>query len=143
MGGATSPGLKGVIARLEKFTASFRGEVAKRLARKLDRRIQAQYDNGTDAYGKPLPELLPQTVRRKGGNLQINVRTGETQATSYALATGNRIVITYGGAAIHLQNGDPAKNRVPRPIAPTGTTPKTWTDDAKIAADEVAKDAKL
>lgn len=141
MGGIISPGLKGAIARIEKFASSARGKVAKKLAPKLDARIQAQFDNGTDAYGKPWAPLLPQTVRRKGGNAQINVRTGETGASSYALATGNRVVITYGGAAIHLQNGDPGKNRVPRPIAPTGTIPKTWSQDAKDAADEVAKEA--
>jgi hypothetical protein len=143
MGGVTSPGLKGAISRLEKFSTSFRPAVAKRLAP----RIRDMFTNETDPYGRKWAPLKTSTLRRKrnspGGSIILS-RTFELSNSSYALYTGKRIVITYGASGQYAQEGDSGRgNRPPRLIVPSLGQPKTWKDDAEAATNEVVKAAKI
>lgn len=147
MGGATSPGLKGAIARLEKFTKSFRPSVAKALAPRIDQRIRDMFTNETDPYGRPWAPLKASTLRRKrnsaGGSIILS-RTFELSNSSYALYTGQRIVITFGASGQYAQEGDSGRgNRPPRLLLPSFGPPKTWKADAEAAASEVAKRVRL
>ena len=117
MGGITGSS-KNAAVRVEKFAAEVRGKLAKALAPRIDQRIQDQFANETDPYGKPLAPLKASTLRRKRGNTVILYRAGGLQAGSYALATGGRLVITYGPAAQYAQDGDASRGRVPRLVAP-------------------------
>jgi hypothetical protein len=147
MGGATSPGLKGAISRIEKFATSFRPAVAKRLAPRIDQRIRDMFTNETDPYGRKWPPLAASTLQRKrnspGGSIILS-RTFELANSSYALYTGKRIVITYGPSGQYAHEGDSGRgNRAPRLILPSFGMPKTWNSDAQDAADEVAAMAKI
>jgi hypothetical protein len=129
---------KNAAVRLDKFASEVRGKLAKALAPKIDARLQAMFANGTDPYGKPWAPLKPSTIRRKGGNSTILVRDNNLAPGTYALATGNRLVITMGPKAQYAQDGEPGE-REPRMVAPAYGTPKTWKQDAEDAQAEVAK----
>jgi hypothetical protein len=147
MGGAICPQLKNAIATTERFLVQFRPKVGKRLARYLAERQRDMFTDGRDVYGKPFAALAESTLERKryspGGPLTLS-RTFELANTSYALFTGGRIVWHIGESGQHAQLGDTGRgNRPRRRLWPEGVIPKTWTQDAKAAADEVARGTKL
>lgn len=147
MGGVTSPGLKGAISRLEKFSTSFRPAVAKALAPRIDQRIRDMFTNERDPYDRPWTPLAASTLRRKryspGGSIILS-RTFELANSSYALYTGKRIVITYGALGQYAQEGDTGRgNRPPRLIMPSFGMPKTWKLDVEAATNETVAQVKL
>ena len=147
MGGAVSPGLKGAIARTEKFSTSFRPAVAKRLAPRIDQRIRDMFTNETDPYGRKWAPLAASTLRRKrnspGGSIILS-RTFELANSSYALYTGKRVVITIGESGQHAQEGDTGRgNRPPRLVLPSLGIPKLWKQDAEFATIEAAKQVRI
>lgn len=129
---------KNAATRVAKFGAEITGKLAKAFAPLLDKRIQEQFNNETDPYGKPLAPLKPSTIRRKGGDSRILRRTNEMQASTYVYAPGGKLVIRYGDKAQYAQDGEPDE-REPRHVAPAYGIPKTWNDDLKKAAEIVAK----
>ncbi len=147
MGGATSPGLKGAISRIEKFATGMRPAVAKRLSPKINERIRDMFTNETDPYGRPWAPLKASTLRRKrysaGGPIILS-RTFELGNSSYALYTGKRVVITYGEAGQYAHEGDSGRgNRPPRLLLPSLGIPKTWKVDLEAATNEAAVQVKL
>jgi mRNA-degrading endonuclease RelE of RelBE toxin-antitoxin system len=138
MGGITGS-TKNAAVRVEKFAAEVRGKLAKAAAPRIDALLQQQFATESDPYGKPLASLKASTVRRKRGNARILYRVGNLQPGTYALATGGRLVITYGPAAQYAQDGDASRGRVPRLVAPSYGIPKTWKFALEQAAADVAK----
>jgi hypothetical protein len=147
MGGATSPGLKGAISRIEKFTTSFRPAVAKRLAPKINRRYETAFATQTNIYNRPQPPLAESTLRRKRntpGGSHILQRFFDLVNGTYTLYTGNRVVITIGESGQYAHEGDSGRgNRPPRLLLPSLGMPKLWKDDAEAATDEVVKAANI
>jgi phage gpG-like protein len=131
---------KNAAKRLENFAREIPAQVAKQLAPMLDERVRDMFANETDPYGNKWAPLKASTLRRKKGNSVILYRTGALGQGSYVLYTGRRLVFTFGPAAQYAQDGDPGRgNRPPRMVAPAYGMPKSWRDDAKRAAAEVAK----
>jgi phage gpG-like protein len=131
---------KNAVKRLENFAQEIPAKVAKQLAPMLDERVRDMFANETDPYGNKWAPLKASTLRRKKGNSVILYRTGALGQGSYVLYTGRRLVFTFGPAAQYAQDGDPGRgNRPPRMVAPAYGMPKSWRDDAKRAAAEVAK----
>lgn len=126
--------LKAMIGRLEQVPK----KMAAPLARKLDARFQKQFDTGTDAYGKPWAPLAVSTIRRKGGDARILIRTGMSRAVSYVASLGGGVRFTIGGALKwHMQ---PSRNRPARPVLPIHGLPATWRADAvEVGGEEFAK----
>ena len=127
--------LKALVGRLEQVRPS----VARKLAPRLDRRLQACFDAGTDPYGKPWAPLKPSTLVRKGGDARILIRTGMSRALTYVAALGQGVGITIGGALGWHMN--PTAHRVARPILPVHGLPATWRQDAAdVAGEEFARE---
>lgn len=132
---------KNAATRVAKFGAEISGKLAKVFAPMLDKRLQDQFNNETDPYGKPWDPLAESTIRRKKGDARILRRTNEMQASTYVHAPGGKLVIRYGDKAKYAQDGDPGRgNRPPRHVAPAHGIPKPWNDDLKHAAAIVAAD---
>lgn len=128
--------LKALIGRMEQIPKA----TARKLAPKIDARIQACFDNGRDPYGKPWAPLKPSTIVRKKGDARILIRTGMSRALTYvANLAPEGVRITIGGALGWHMN--PAKHRVARPILPIHGLPKTWAQDARdVAGAEFARE---
>ena len=99
-------------------------QVPSRIARPIcvgiNEQIQKQFDEGKDPYGTPWKPLKPSTVKRKGGDTRILIRTGELLA---AIAS-QLVSIDYLG--YHMTA---TANRVARPVFPhRNGLPKTWTE---------------
>jgi hypothetical protein len=143
MGGATSPGLKGAISRIEKFATGLGKGVAKRLAPKINKRYETAFATQTNIYGKPQPPLAESTLRRKRntpGGSHILQRFFELVNGTYVLATDKRLIITIGASGQYAHEGDSGRgNRPPRLLLPSLGIPKTWKSDAETATAEVAK----
>lgn len=119
------PGFADLAARLrelEGIPSRISGEVAKG----INAEIQKQFTSGTDPYGRAWKPLLPQTVRRKGGDRRILRRTdnmsSETVARPMSGAGVEVTSVSYGG---YHQIG--TKHMVARPIGPDGAElPDSW-----------------
>lgn len=122
--------LKAMVGRLEQVRPS----VARKLAPKLDRRLQSCFDTGTDPYGKPWAKLKASTVIRKRGDTRILIRSGMSRALTYVAALGQGVAFTIGGALGWHMN--PTANRVARRILPIFGLPATWRQDCVDVAGE-------
>lgn len=134
---------KAAASRVAKFAAELPQRLAKALAPKIDQRLRDMATNETDVYGAPFAPLAASTIKRKarsmGGPL-ILTRTNAMWNGTHARYAGRRLVITYGPAAKHAQDGDQGRgNRPPRLVAPTHGIPATWRADMREAQAEVAK----
>ncbi len=123
------------LAELEGIPSRIAGEVAQG----INAEIRAQFQAGTDPYGKPWAPLLPQTIRRKGGDARILRRHDSLSSETVAIPTsGAGIEITsvdYGG---YHQTG--TKHMVARPILPDGADlPQSWQDVIQTASDNAFK----
>lgn len=147
MGGATSPGMKGAISRIEKFATGLRNGVAKKLAPKINKRYETAFATQTNIYGKPQPPLAASTLVRKKntpGGSHILQRFFDLVNGTYVLATDTRLIITIGESGQYAHEGDSGRgNRPPRLLLPSLGIPKTWKADAEAATDEVVKAAKI
>lgn len=106
--------------------------VAADVAPVLERRLRATYLAGQDPYGKPLAPLKASTIRRKGGDARIMIRTEETlQLTNVRPLSGAGIAIKIGPKAEwHLE---PTPDRVARPLVPLHGAPARWIADISAA----------
>jgi hypothetical protein len=147
MGGATSPGMKGAISRIEKFATGLRKGVTKKLAPKINKRYETSFATQTNIYDKPQPPLAESTLKRKKstpGGSHILQRFLNLVHETYVLATDKRLIITIGESGQYAHEGDSGRgNRPPRLLLPSLGIPKTWKADLDAATNEVAKAAKL
>ena len=122
------------IAELEGIPSRIAREVADGISAKL----RAQFETSTDPDGRPWAPLLPQTVKRKGGDTRILRRTdamsGATTAKPESGAGVEVISIDY---AERHQTG--TKHMVARPILPEGEIPASWQSIISDAADRAFK----
>ena len=139
MGGITGSTLG--TQRVLKDLLKVPSRIAPKVAGRLDQRIQDQYANETDAYGKPWAKLKASTIRRKRGNNVVHYRTGKQRAQARVSAMrGAGIKIVYGDTAHRSHMG--GAHRVARSIAPTVSMPKTWAADIRAEAEvDVARAA--
>lgn len=136
------PGFADLAARLrelEGIPSRISGEVAKG----INTEIQKQFTSGNDPYGRAWAPLLPQTVRRKGGDRRILRRTDKLKSETVARPmSGAGVEVTslsYGG--VH-QVGDPSHNLVARPIGPDGSElPESWQKVIDKASSDAFKKA--
>lgn len=133
-------GFRDLAANLAKLDG-IPSRIAAEVAGEINASIQDQFSGGADPYGKPWKPLLPQTVRRKGGDSRILMRTdslaGETTAKPAAGAGIEITSIDYGN--FH-QTG--TKHMVPRKILPDGDElPETWTNAIQTATENAFKKA--
>ncbi len=92
----------------------------------INAELEEQFASGVNAYGNPWAPLLPQTVRRKGGDSRILLRTDALAAATAAHPSG--------GAGITIQSLDygkfhqsGTKHMVARKILPDGKAlPPSW-----------------
>ncbi len=109
---------------------------ARGAAARINVALQEQFDGEHDPDGRPWAKLLPQTVRRKGGDSRILQRTGEMREGTYARPSqGSGIEISSVEYASFHQTG--TKHMTKRPVLPAQDgLPDEWTE---IVDDEVAK----
>ncbi len=94
----------------------------------INDQIARQFTSGCDPYGDPWEPLLPQTVRRKGGDTRILVRTGALASLTVAKPMA--------GAGIEIESEDYGQfhqggtvHMDARPILPDGAElPDEWQD---------------
>lgn len=91
--------------------------VATAAAGRINELIQDEFASGQDPYGTAWEELAESTVQRKGGDDRILIRTGETQAETYARPTaGAGIEVVSTEAAGFHQTG--TVHMPARPVLP-------------------------
>ncbi len=119
------------LAQLEGIPSRIAGEVAAKISASL----QSQFDGGVNAYGNAWKPLLPQTVRRKGGDSRILRRTDALSAATVAKPTaGAGIEISTLDYGRFHQTG--TKHMVARKILPDGSAlPKPWSEAIQEASD--------
>jgi hypothetical protein len=103
--------------------------------------IADQFASGSDPYGAPWAPLLPQTVRRKGGDARILLRSDDLAAQTVARPTsGAGVEITSVGYGGRHQGG--TKHMVARPILPDGgELPESWQEVIDTATESAFKKA--
>ncbi len=118
--------LADTLAELEDIPSRIAGEVALGITEEL----RLQFDQGVDPYGKPWAPLLPQTVRRKGGDRRILRRSDTMSSETVARATS--------GAGIEISSVEYGQyHQTSRKILPDeGELPETWQDLIGSAADK-------
>lgn len=95
-----------------------------------------QFAGGHDPYGDAWADLLDSTVKRKGGDTRILIRTGEAEAETKARPTsGAGIEITTKDYMSYHQTG--TEHMTARPVLPGDGLPDEW-EDAINAAVEAA-----
>jgi len=127
--------LKAMARRLEEVPARY----SRKLAPLLDADLQRTIDAGTDPNGRPWAPLKESTIRRKGGDARILIRSGISRGLTYIASLGSSgIRMTVGGAyRWHMQ---PTAHRVARPVLPIYGLPATWRALAvQIGGEEFAR----
>lgn len=129
------PGFAALADRLAEL-ATVPSRIAAPVAEGINAELQREFAQGSNAYGTPWKPLLPTTVRRKGGDTRILMRTdalaNETVARPMSSAGVEIVSLDYG--TFH-QGG--TKHMVPRKILPDGQDlPKSWERviDREVAA---------
>jgi hypothetical protein len=126
-----SPAQIGQIRRTLEKLARVPAAASPILAKKLQARIDAQFANGTDSYGKAWAPT-------KKGNHPPLTETGALRGSAQVKplpGAGVSIEVSDFKAPFH-QGGT---SRMPaRPILPTAGPPATWNADIKAAVEEAA-----
>jgi len=109
---------------------------ARGAAERINGMLAEEFASAHSADGEPWAPLMASTIRRKGGDARILIRSGETRDNTYARPLpGSGIEISSTEAAGYHQSG--TSNMVARPILPdTGELPPEWEE---AIDDEVAK----
>ena len=115
--------------------------IARDVADGINESIADQFATGTDPYGKPWAPLLPQTVRRKGGDTRILRRSDALSSETVARPTsGSGIEITSVESGQYHQGG--TKHMVARKVLPDGAElPDAWTEAIEKATEKAFKKA--
>ena len=118
-------GFEDLMARLAELEG-VPSRIAKEVAEGISALVADEFAGSHDPYGKPWKPLLPQTVRRKGGDTRILRRTdalaGDTTVKPSSGSGVEVVSIDYG--QFH-QSG--TKHMVARKILPDGSDlPKAW-----------------
>ena len=118
------------LAELEGLPSRITSEVAGA----INAEIGKQFADGNNAYGNAWKPLLPQTVKRKGGDARILRRTDAlSEATRATPTSGSGIEIESLDYGSFHQSG--TKRMVARKILPDGSAlPKSWSDAIAEAA---------
>ncbi len=135
-------GFRDMIARLAELE-QIPSRIAKEVSAGISALVVDQFAGSHDPYGRPWKPLLPQTVKRKGGDSRILLRTD-------AMANGITVKPTSGaGVAIDVGNTSTpygqfhqsgTKRMVARKILPDGSDlPKAWESLISEAADREFK----
>jgi len=126
------------LADLAKRLADLEGipsRIAKEVAAGIEVLISKEFASETDPYGRAWARLLPQTVRRKGGDTRILRRTDAMASTVEVDPTsGSGVAITMSVpyASAH-QTG--TKHMVARKVLPDGSDlPSEWKNMIHDAA---------
>ncbi len=108
-------------------------QLARPCVAKLNPFIDEMFANGHNPYRKAWAPLKPSTVRRKGGNKQILVRTRKLwPGTKFVAKSGAGIALVIGPNGIWAQVGAP--ERVVRDVAPMYGLPAHWRAAIKSVA---------
>ena len=120
-------GLDAVIANLGELQ-SVPSRAAKAIAMRLTAELNDEFTGEHDPYRRAWAPLLPQTVKRKGGDARILRRTDALSVETVALpASGAGIEITSLEYGQFHQTG--TRHMVARPVLPGGSElPKAWQD---------------
>lgn len=104
-------------------------------SRELEAVLREQHGAEVDPYGQPWAPLLPQTVKRKGGDTRILKRSDVMlDELSIRPSAGAGLTLTFGAAyAAFHQLG--TKDMVPRRLLPLAAMPAAWGDAIKRALD--------
>lgn len=116
--------------------AQIPSRIARPIATRINVEIQNQFADGKDPYGKAWAPLKPSTVRSKGGDTRILIRTGRGRQET--------IAIPMSGAGIELVSVDylgyhmgATSVRPARPVLPNRSDlPAKWQE---IIQDEWRK----
>ncbi len=122
-------GFKDLMARMAELEG-IPSRIAKEVAEGISALVADEFAGSHDPYGKPWKPLLPQTVRRKGGDTRILRRTDAMSSGITVKPTaGSGIAIDVGNTSTpygeYHQSG--TKHMVARKILPDGSSlPKAW-----------------
>ncbi len=118
--------LADTLAELEDIPSRIAGEVALGITEEL----RLQFDRGNDPYGRPWAPLLPQTVRRKGGDRRI-LRRGDTMSSE-------TVARPTSGAGIEISSVEYGQyHQSSRMVLPDeGELPEAWQDLIGSAAEK-------
>lgn len=135
-------GIQDLLNRLQQLS-KVPSRITKAVATRLDYELKMQFIRGVNAYGNAWKALLPQTVKRKGGDARILRRTDTlSSAVGAKAASGSGIEFTLPDPAEKHQSG--TRNMVARKLMPDGKAlPPRWSDiireEMRRAFDEASK----
>lgn len=123
------------LAQLKKVPA----RVAKAAAARIEELIKQEFADESNAYGNAWAPLLPQTVRRKGGDSRILKCTGAlSESPSVRATSGAGIEISLASTGMFHQSG--TRHMAARKILPDGSAlPPSWSAAIQQAYDESMK----
>ena len=119
-------GIQDLLNRLDQLK-KVPSRITKAVATRLDAELKSQFLRAVNAYGNAWKPLLPSTVRRKGGDSRILMRTGRaSQETGAKPASGSGIELTAPDYMQHHQEG--TAHMVARKPFPDGKAlPPSWS----------------
>lgn len=128
-------GLRDLAARM-KDLEGIPSRIAKRVSADINEELTNEFEQGVNAYGNAWKPLLPQTIRRKGGDDRILRRTDELSSKTRARPTA--------GAGIEIETLDynekhqtGTKHMAARKVLPDGSAlPRSWQESIKNATSE-------
>jgi hypothetical protein len=136
---------RGDLSKLGKFASNLRklaevpARVAKEGAREIEALIKSEFANSVDPYGNAWAPLLESTIKRKGGNDTILVRSGETaREVSVTPNAGAGIKIRISDfMGFHMTGTKWMTARRPLPV---NTLPATWTAALRRVSENVFRE---
>lgn len=134
--------MSNAIAQLDQLAAnlaelsSVPSRAARPAAEAITALLQDEFDSETSPDGEHWAALMPSTVKRKGGDDRILIRTEATRNNTYARpSAGAGIQIVTSEAALFHQTG--TSHHAARPILPGDKDglPAEWQDAIDDAVD--------
>ncbi len=120
--------LAAILEELEGIPSRVSSEVAQG----INALLKEEFDNGTDPYGNPWTPLLPQTIRRKGGDTRILRDTDALSSGTIAKASQGA-----GVEIVSIEYGQ--YHQATRQILPEGELPTAWQDVIEQATERAFK----
>lgn len=131
-------GMKDLADRLAELEG-IPSRIAAEVAEGISALVADEFAGSHDPYGKPWKPLLPQTVRRKGGDSRILRQTDDLSSSTVAKpASGAGVDVISIDVGKYHQTG--TRNMVARKILPDGENlPKSWEAVIEGAAERAFK----
>lgn len=127
-------GLNEIARKLEALAKNALAEISKRGTLDLARKVQGEYDAGTDPYGTPW-------AAKKDGSASHLQASGRMRGGTKGIAGVKGIVLSAPSPAPFHQHG--TSRMVEREIFPSGSLPVEWTESlSKIGASVIKTELK-